>query len=751
MKKVININFQGRVIPIEETAYEMLKQYVESLRRYFAREEGRDEIINDIENRIAELFDERLKKGAVCISDEHVNAVMASMGRPEDFEEQDIVDNDNSYEQAKSHTESSRQQGGAYSAQEEPRKLRRAENDTVLGGVCAGIAHYLRIDPAVVRIIFALIAFAGFGFGFLLYVILWIVLPAAPLQTNVRKRLYRDPDNKMVGGVASGLAAYFNIDTWIPRLIFLIPFIISIMPNLFGSWNYWGPKLAFGGLGGTFFITYIILWIVLPRATTATEKLEMRGEKIDLESIKNTVQEELHGAKGKAEKTVKDFSAKATNVGMEISRMANERSEEISRMATEKGKAFAAEVRPVAKKVGTGIGNAIGVLFKAFFLFIAAIIAFSLMMVLVALMYSGIGMSLFQNFLLEGFWQNFIAWSVIILFIGVPVIALLVWVARRIMRVKSHNPYLGYTFGSLWIVGLISVFVLVGMVGRNFRTRTSVTEDVAITQPAGDGMVVKVKDSKLRYYTSDLFKGDFPFLSQNEDSLLLNTVKIRLVKSEDTAYHINLVKLSRGGSPAKAEENATDIVFAVNQQDSIVTLPKGFPVSKKNKFRNQQVMVVMEVPVGKRIMIDRSANWYNWFEVNIDGRREVNIDWDSKWDNSYSWKTNVVYVMTESGLERVDKAPEENKKSLKNGRFKMKADENGVEIEAEGELEGEDSGTYRYRRQKPASVAPTEKPAAPKGPVTAVDYEEATPKKDRMVKTEPGFHNPFIFFLGKIR
>ena len=86
MKKVININFQGRVVPIEETAYEILKQYVESLRRYFANEEGRDEIINDIESRIAELFSERLKKGATCITDDDVNAVIAGMGRPEDFE-----------------------------------------------------------------------------------------------------------------------------------------------------------------------------------------------------------------------------------------------------------------------------------------------------------------------------------------------------------------------------------------------------------------------------------------------------------------------------------------------------------------------------------------------------------------------------------------------------------------------------------------------------------------------------------------
>src|SRR5947207_14259851 len=86
MKKVINIKFQGRVIPIEETSYDILKQYVESLRRFFANEEGRDEIINDIEGRIAELFGETLKKGSTCITDEDVNAIINSMGRPEDFE-----------------------------------------------------------------------------------------------------------------------------------------------------------------------------------------------------------------------------------------------------------------------------------------------------------------------------------------------------------------------------------------------------------------------------------------------------------------------------------------------------------------------------------------------------------------------------------------------------------------------------------------------------------------------------------------
>ena len=91
MKKVININFQGRVIPIEETAYEILKQYIESLRQFFANEEGRDEIINDIEGRIAELFSDILKKGAACVTDDDVETIIKSMGRPEDFEPRKLI------------------------------------------------------------------------------------------------------------------------------------------------------------------------------------------------------------------------------------------------------------------------------------------------------------------------------------------------------------------------------------------------------------------------------------------------------------------------------------------------------------------------------------------------------------------------------------------------------------------------------------------------------------------------------------
>jgi phage shock protein PspC (stress-responsive transcriptional regulator) len=154
MNKVININFQGRILPIEEMAYEMLKQYIESLRIYFANEEGRDEIINDIECRIAELCEDRLKKGTVCIAEQDMNLIIASIGRPADFEAQDGFEANTSQSQQSSAQNTSHNSYTNFeSADNRPKRLYRDEQNKVLGGVCSGIANYFGIEPLVVRIL----------------------------------------------------------------------------------------------------------------------------------------------------------------------------------------------------------------------------------------------------------------------------------------------------------------------------------------------------------------------------------------------------------------------------------------------------------------------------------------------------------------------------------------------------------------------------------------------------------------------
>ena len=245
MKKIININLSGRVVPIEDSAYEKLQEYIESLRRYFANEEGRDEIINDIESRIAELMSEKVRKGADSITDADVNEIANSMGRPEDFEGEEVK------EQSYSSASTAQQFAQTEAPPKVKRGLYRDTSDKFIGGVCSGIAAYLNVDPAIVRILFAIITFGGFGLGFLAYIILWIVLPAKDVEGYTGKRLFRNPDGKIIGGVCSGLAAYFNKNTSTIRIIFLAPILLNILINILNGFGSRGdfiffPNIMFG-------------------------------------------------------------------------------------------------------------------------------------------------------------------------------------------------------------------------------------------------------------------------------------------------------------------------------------------------------------------------------------------------------------------------------------------------------------------------------------------------------------------------
>ncbi len=714
MKKVININFQGRVIPIEETAYDILKQYVESLRHYFANEEGKDEIINDIEGRIAELFSDTLKKGSICITDDDVNVIIKSIGRPEDFEDEETK------VQAKlSGDQSYGQQSTSYK-QEESRsafrgRLFRDENDKILGGVCAGIANYLRVDPAIIRILFAIITFGGFGAGFLIYILLWAILPSVKLDRGtIRKRLFRNPDDKVIAGVASGIAAYFNIAVWIPRLIFAFPLVasilISIFRNIVGHFDP-GPSIVFGSFGSTFFIVYVVLWIVIPEANSASEKLEMRGEKVDLNSIRDTIQEDMGQLKTKAGKWGSEFKDKAKQFGQEF-----------GQTVSEKGQVISSEVSAAGKRVGSRLGHAIGVIFKAFFLFIAGIIAFALLMATFGLLIGGVSVFPLKNFFLNGFWQNFLAWSTIILFLGIPVIGLLTWIIRRIIRVKSKNPYLGYIFGGLWILGLISCIFLIGSIASDYRTKTGIEEKINIIQPSQNKFYVKVSNERIKYYGGEWFgfnwdEDEAPFYGLSEDSLLLRTIQLRVVKSIDSNYHVQMVKFSHGNNPSIAEQYAKKINFPVSQTDSVLILPKGFTVTKNNKYHNQQVLVVVEVPVGKKIELDRNLNDYKWFniEFGFNHHRGWNVDWDDNWDNNYSWNSNTEYVMTENGLKSTRPTEEDDMENDDKMQQLEKIEKQKKELEEkQKELQKSleaDSTRYRYKTI-PEKTAP-EKPVLP--------------------------------------
>jgi len=160
MKKTININLAGFVFYIDEDAYETLQKYLNNIRTYLGNTEGREEIIDDIESRIAELFSEKQKQVITLLE---VNEIIEVMGQPEDYMTEE------EFEET--------------TFQQPNKRLFRDPDNTVLGGVCSGVGHYLKIDAVWIRLIF--LAMLWSGLSILFYFVLWAIIPKA--ETTAQK------------------------------------------------------------------------------------------------------------------------------------------------------------------------------------------------------------------------------------------------------------------------------------------------------------------------------------------------------------------------------------------------------------------------------------------------------------------------------------------------------------------------------------------------------------------------------------
>ena len=663
MKKIININLSGRVIPIEDSAYEKLQAYIESLRRYFVNEEGRDEIINDIESRIAELMNEKIRKGANAVTDADIDEIVASMGRVEDFE--------------KTESENAKSAPGQDTTAEAPYarkkgRLYRDNSDKILGGVASGLANYLDIDPAVVRILMILFGFTGTGF--LLYIILWIVLPAKDLYNYTGKRLFRNPDDKVIAGVAGGLGAYFKIQAWIIRVILVSPLLLNIIfgtfNGIFFSWHRdIFPNVFIAPFTGTFILAYIILWMVLPEARSPFEKMEMRGEKVDVNRIRQNVQEGMS-----------DFKTRMQTWGEEVKTSAQQFGDRAKDFANTRGKAWAGEVAESARPAARGIAHVIGVIFKAFFIFIAGCIVLALFAVVMALIFGGITSWPVNNFLWTSNLQRLSAWGTILFFITVPVVAFMTWLIRRIVHARSGRHQLGWIFGGLWVVGWVCAIVFAASIAKDLRIyeRTNAI-DVPVTQPVKGRMIVKVEEPEIRY------SGNFWWMHDNDntgwditdDTMRYNNIKIRYDKSEDSAYHVRLYKYSAGSTLSDAQNRASQTVFNIGSQDSVLNMGSGLAISQNSKFRGQGVIVEIAIPAGKQIRFDESVlHAYNpwvvrrtWREGRYWGR------WRSDWDNDdyFDLKSDINYTM---GADGKLLSPEETHENEKSGDYRYDKKQN---------------------------------------------------------------------------
>jgi phage shock protein PspC (stress-responsive transcriptional regulator) len=248
MKKTFTISLGQSVFNVEEDAYDILKMYLDSIKNYFQKMENDSEIISDFELRIAENFSSKLSSGKQYINLSDVKEVIQIMGSLDDFQE--IYDDDDQTEDVKEE-------------KKENNKLYRDSSNRIIAGVCSGIAEYFKIDPIIVRILF----FIAVPLNLIVYIIFWIGIPSKDFDPDLRKILYRDKENGVIGGVAKGLSNYLKIDANIIRVVFVV-------------------SLFFGGAGLLF---YLLLWFFTKEAKTIGEKMNMSGFNVNLSNIEDFI------------------------------------------------------------------------------------------------------------------------------------------------------------------------------------------------------------------------------------------------------------------------------------------------------------------------------------------------------------------------------------------------------------------------------------------------------------------------------
>ncbi len=588
MKKVININFQGQVIAIEETAYETLKQYIGNLKSYFLREEGGDEIVNDIECRIAELFGNRLKHGIPCITDEDVKSIIASIGRPQEFDSE-YEGNDDSVGEPPLVGQGA-PDSGEWGSGGVRHSLYRNEGDKIIGGVCSGLAHYFKTDPVWIRLLFVLF----FGFLFWVYIVLWIVLKPKALASNVTKRLYRNPNDRIIGGVCGGIAAYFRIDSWIPRVLFLTPLIL----NMVGMISIFPLNRIFDDVGfnwninSTLIVAYVVLWAIIPAAKTVKQKLEMMGEEDYIRSIREKVTDNV-------------ASSRSRDGEMPPVPPVAEHRTEVSG-APQRSGCLAAMV--LFMKI---------VFFSFVGIFLLAFVA-----VFIGLLITGTHLLPLKSLFIDpGYETNLLYISMGLLFL-VPTVSVVVWIIRRAMKAKSR-PVIGIVAAVLWIGGIAVAGILGAGIADKFAVESSSEKTVSVAPVTSGKLYVEMQPyaedyAELRTYRTAYgidfgLKHDFdelPYTTINEDSLLFDNINLQVGKSGDSLFHVRVISATYGRDLRAAKADIAQFSYDITQNDSLLFLPEFLSVPVGQGFRSQSVTVEISVPAGKTIEMSEALRDY---------------------------------------------------------------------------------------------------------------------------------------------
>ncbi|MFD2933281.1 PspC domain-containing protein [Spirosoma flavum] len=605
MKKTISINISGVIFHIEEDGYDKLKNYLTTVQQYFSTYEDSQEIVTDIENRIAEKLLAKLKSAdKQVVSLEDVNELVAAMGTVADFEaveEEEVLVTNGGRHSATSAGSSQPKNNpagnpttGAYTSQPtgstfaQPRRLVRDLRRKTLGGVCAGLAHYFNIDVVWVRLIFVTL-FVGLpalsgasdnngsgeffggvsGFTFIIYIAMWIALPGTMgiEEDKTIKKFFRNPEDKVLGGVASGIAAYFGVDTGIIRLLFVL-------------------GIVFFGVG---FLLYIVLWMIAPTANTLTEKMEMQGQPITLSNIEHSIKQNLN-----------------------INETANNEST-LTRI-------LLFPFRAIATIIG-GLGSALGpllngtvALIRVFAGVLMLILAFAFMIVCLAVLGAGIGLWSGVHFgsgsdvPVELIMADITVPMVLSAFLvgiipafGLAILGVMLITTRGVLSSRT-----ALTLAGVWLVSLVVFAGTAAPLINSFQRRGTVEET----------KILNVSASVPTFAMGNV---------ENDDNW---RPSIDMKGYDGTTLSLVQYFRAQGRNRAEAQANARQIKYAYTIKDSTVRFDETLELAPKAHFRAQDLDMDLMIPYEKPFRMTRE---FARFIRNEFGEKELDRMSTSIW------------------------------------------------------------------------------------------------------------------------
>jgi phage shock protein PspC (stress-responsive transcriptional regulator) len=570
MKKNISINISGIIFHIEEDGYDTLKKYLDSINKYFSTFEDSSEILADIESRIAEIFLSKLNEEKQIITADDVNALVATMGSVSDFKAAE--DQDSATEKASAssgETSSDRTGSGEYVPPRTftpSKQLMRDQKRKILGGVCAGLANYFNIDALWVRLFFAVLFFA-WGITLFAYIIMWIIVPGSYdlEEPNTGKKMFRDPERKIIGGVSGGVAAFIGIDVIAVRVLFIL----------------------FTFAAGIGLFIYIVLWLILPEARTLTDRVQMQGEPVTLSNIESTIKKSQTENPAEEESTLtKVLLFPFRLLGMILSGV---------------GKILV----PILEIIRVGIGIVI-ILIGICFVFAIVVSSGVLFGIFSAATFSLPWMMEMSEASVpfDTILAAFPAWTMIAAFIGtiVPSIFMILLGASVIAKRIVFSAAAGWTLFVLFFISMALLAVGIPKIVFSFKEK-----------------------GEYRVENSYKLKGKTAVLRINEVGMDdYDVTRLSLKGYESTDFKLVQTFKSQGTTRARAIENARMVDYTVAIEDSVFTFDSNVKFKPDAIFRAQRLDMTLYIPYNFPFIMDEGISRFITEYVDCCGMAGTN-------------------------------------------------------------------------------------------------------------------------------